>query len=65
MKTQKFMRKLVFNFVPIVPIYTTRILRYVLPRLKANIDKEMKSKVIYRINGPKFSALYVGMTFRH
>ena len=51
--------------MPIVPIYTTKKLRYVLPSLKPKIDKEMKSQVVYKITCPKCSAFYVGMTFRH
>ena len=53
------------NFAPIIPIHTTKKLRYVLPSLKPSIAKEMKSQAVYKISCPKCSAVYVGMTFRH
>ena len=64
-ETINFMKNLTSNFVRIVPIYTTKKLRYVLPSLKPSIAKEIKSQVVYKISCPKCSAVYVGMTFRH
>ena len=64
-ETLNFKKKLMSNFVPIIPIYTTKKLRYVLPSLKPSIAKEMKSQVVYKINCPQCSAVYVVMTFRH
>ena len=64
-ETLNFMKKLTSNFVPLIPIYTTKKLRYVLPSLKPRIAKEIRSQVVYKISCPKCSAVYVGMTFRH
>ena len=38
-ETLNFMKKLISNFVPIIPIYTTKTLRNVLPSLKSSIAK--------------------------
>ena len=65
LETQSFMRKLISNNVPVIPVYTTKKLRYVLPSLKQNIAKEMRSQVVYKIECPKCLDYYVGMTFRH
>ena len=64
-ETLNFMKKLTSSFVPIIPIYTTKKLRYVLRSLKPRIAKEIKSSVVYKVLCPKCSAVYVGMTFRH
>ena len=64
-ETTNFMRKLMSNYIPIIPIYRTKKLRYVMPSLKPEIEKRMRSQVIYKIECPKCLDCYVGMTFRH
>ena len=62
-ETLNFMKKLVNNYVPIIPVYTTKKLRYVMPSLKPRIEKSMRSQVVYMIKCPKCMDYYVGMTF--
>ena len=64
-ETLNFMRKLTSNHVPIIPVFTTKKLRYVMPSLKPKIEKRMRSQVFYKIKCPKSLDYYVGMTFRH
>ena len=64
-ETLNFMKKLINNYVPIIPVYTTKKLRYVMPSLKPRIEKDMRSQVVYMIKCPKCMDYYVGMTFRH
>ena len=64
-ETLNFMKKLINNYVPIIPVYTTKKLRYVMPSLKPRIEKSMRSQIVYMIKCPKCMDYYVGMTFRH
>ena len=51
-ETMNFMKKLISNFVPIIPIDTSKNFRDVLPSLKPSIAKEIKSQVVYKIGCP-------------
>ena len=42
-----------------------RKLKTILPSLKPNVEKSVKSKVIYKITCPGCGACYVGQTSRH
>ena len=64
-ETTNFMNKLIDNFVPIIPIYTTCKLKNVLPSLKPEKNKELRSNIINQITCPKYLEYYIGKTVRH
>ena len=64
-ETYTFMKKLVTNLVPIVPVYTTQKLRFIISGPKPTIEMSVRSNIVYRITCPNCSASYVGCTYRH
>ena len=50
---------------PLQPVITLLKMRTCLPSLKSQIEKNLKSRVVYRIVCPGCNACYVGQTSRH
>ena len=63
--TREFVYKLKKINVPAIAVITMRKLKTMLPSLKPNVEKSVKSKVIYKITCPGCGACYVGQTSRH
>ena len=51
--------------VPCTVVMTLRKTKTVLPSLKPQIEKELRSGVVYQIKCPRCQACYVGQTVRH
>ena len=63
--TTRYVNELLKSGAPILPIYTTRKLRTILPSLKPTVEKNFTSNVIYKIKCSGCQSCYVGMTCRH
>ena len=63
--SDKFKESLKRINAPSKVIFTTRKLKNVLPSLKKNVEKPLKSRVVYQIQCPGCDACYVGQTDRH
>ena len=61
----KYVKNLINCGAPIIPIYTTRQLKTMLPSLKPMIEKNYTSNVIYKVRCPGCDSCYVGMSSRH
>ena len=61
----KYIKDWINYGAPIIPIYTTRQLKTMLPSLKPVIEKNYTSNVIYEIRCPGCDFGYVGMSSRH
>ena len=63
--TEEYARALHKIKAPCIIVMTLRKLKTVLPSLKPQVDKLMRSGVIYKLTCPRCSACYVGQTGRH
>ena len=63
--TDEYARALHKIKAPCIIVMTLRKLKTVLPSLKPQVDKLMRSGVIYKLTCPRCSACYVGQTGRH
>ena len=63
--TEKFASSLRKSKAPCNVVFTTRKLRSCLLPLKPQIEKEMRSFLVYHITCPRCNASYVGQTMRH
>ena len=63
--TEKFLKQLRSSNVPVQPVVTLRKVKTALPSLKPEVKRELKSRVVYKINCPGCNACYVGQTTRH
>ena len=61
----KYKPDLVKCGAPITPVFTTIKLRTCLSSLKPDIEMPLKNIVVYKINCPRCSSSYVGLTTRH
>ena len=50
---------------PCVVVFTLRKLKTTLPSLKVEVDKALKSRIVYKISCPRCASCYVGQTDRH
>ena len=63
--TEEFAKSLHNCKAPCTVIMTMRKLKSVLPSLKAQVEKHMKSGVVYKLQCARCEAAYVGQTRRH
>ena len=64
-ETMNYVKKLLSNDVPIMPIFTSRKVKTALPSIKEPIQKHLSSNVIYKLSCSRCTSCYVGMTTRH
>ena len=63
--SEKFETSLLRLEAPCKIVYTTRKLKTVLPSLKPQIDKPLRSNIVYLVSCPRCHSRYVGQTVRH
>ena len=63
--TEEYVRALKHLNAPCKPILTLRKLKTVLPSPKVDVNKSLKSRIVYQIFCPRCQACYVGQTDRH
>ena len=63
--TDDYVRALRHLKAPCAPVLTLRKIKTIMPSLKADVDKALRSRVVYHISCSRCNACYVGQTDRH
>ena len=63
--TEEYVRALHKLNGPCKSILTLRKLKTILLTLKVQVDKECRSRIVYKVSCPRCQAFYVGQTDRH
>ena len=63
--TDDYVRALRHLKAPCAPVLTLRKMKTIMPSLKADVDKALRSRVVYHISCSRCNACYVGQTDRH
>ena len=50
---------------PCTVVFTLRKMKTTLPSLKVEVEKALKSRIVYKISCPRCASCYVGQTDRH
>ena len=61
----RFIKRLKFIRAPVQPVITLRKMRTSLPSMKSKVEKNFKTRVVYKIVCPQCKACYVGQRSRH